>query len=114
MNIDEANAPYVYIEVHLLISLIVQYNTFQELPLNTTKKHHPDKKIWESWMDQFAEHGINNIRLRDKFRLDFTLDYTIVLELFQDDEFLAYIKNSRILSKENIFLAFLHKAKTGL
>lgn len=112
---EDFSTPSAYIEVpQNSFKICFKHCSFQELQLTTSKKHHPDKLIWETWRDQFARHGINNFRLRNKFRQDFTLDYTIVLDLFQDDEFLAHIKKNRILSKENTFLAFLHKVKTGI
>jgi hypothetical protein len=70
--------------------------------------------VWEKWMLNFQTHGFNNIRLQRKFRKTFTLDINIVIDLFTDDEFMKHIKKNRILSKENSFLAFLYKCKTGL
>lgn len=65
------------------------------------------------WKGRFAEHGIRNTRLLKKFRTSFALDYPIVLNLFNNEDFMFHIKENRILSKENTFLAFLRKCKTG-
>ena len=81
--------------------------------MKATKKHDKDNKIWESWKNAFQGHGLENVRLRKQFRRFFTLDVEIVNDLFDDEEFLMHIKKNRILSKENTFLAFLYKCKTG-
>ena len=78
-----------------------------------SKKHSPDKLIWELWKNLFAEYGFKNIRLRAKFRESFTLEFSLVKEFFDDDEFMASLRQVKVLSKENAFLAFLYKCKTG-
>ena len=82
--------------------------------MKTTKEHSSDKQIWEKWVTWFGKYGDGNIRLKAKFRATYTLDYSIVCDLFDDEEFMAHIKPNKILSKENTFMAFLYKAKTGI
>ena len=82
--------------------------------MNASKKRSRDKHVWEKWTDLFDEYGIDNIRLKALFRAKYTLDYDIVQELFNDDDFMAHIKPNQILNKENSFLAFLFKCRTGV
>lgn len=81
--------------------------------MRATKKHKPDKMIWERWVVNFKKEGLDNKRLGKLFRRNFTLDFKIVNDLFNDNDFMMHIKKNRILSKENSFMAFLYKCKTG-
>ena len=89
------------------------FSLLQEYLLKVSKKHSRDKLIWEYWIAKFEEHGFDNIRLRAIFRKSFTLEFSQVQDLFNEEEFMAFLCKVKVLSRENSFLAFLYKCKTG-
>jgi len=111
---NATNIPQSSYQVHnKTLYCITENDLSQEYLLNGSKKHYPDKQIWEKWVASFEAHGIDNIRLRSKFRKNFTLEFSIVKKLLEDAEFLSFLRQVKVLSKENSFLAFLYKCKTG-
>lgn len=77
------------------------------------KKHKAGKPIWENYIEDFEKSGFDNIRKNDDFRIKFTLDFILVYGLLQRDSLLKTIPNTQIITKENAFLCFLFKCKTG-
>lgn len=77
------------------------------------KKHNTGKNIWSKWVQKFETFGLDNVRLNNEFKNDFTLDFYLVYSLLQKEGLLKTIPETRIITKEDSFLCFLHECKTG-